>query len=215
MMLALVRVTPLRLSSGTMKRARGFSLTFLCLFLLTSYALADITGKAYVTDGDTIKISGTKIRFHSIDAPETKQKCERNGQKWRCGQVATQTLRNLIQGQPVTCKGDTTDKYKRLIAVCSANGVDLNGAMVDAGMALAYRRYSKNYVSHESDAKEKGNGLWAGDFVYPWDWRRGKSLADRSRVDCAKVAHSRHHSCNKQSYIRVPAKYQWLVPGLV
>ena len=50
--------------------------------------------------------------------------------------------------------------------------------MVDAGMALAYRRYSKNYVSHESDAKEKGNGLWAGDFVYPWDWRRGKSLAD-------------------------------------
>ena len=86
--------------------------TFLCLFLLTSLALADITGKAYVTDGDTIKISGTKIRLHGIDAPEAKQKCERNGQKWRCGQVATQTLRKLIKGQSVTCKGDTTDKYK-------------------------------------------------------------------------------------------------------
>ena len=43
--------------------------TFFCLFLLTSYALADITGKAYITDGDTIKISGTKIRLDGIDAP--------------------------------------------------------------------------------------------------------------------------------------------------
>ena len=106
--------------------------TFLCLFLLTSYALADIIGKAYVTDGDAIKISGTKIRLDGIDAPEAKQKCERNGQKWQCGQVATQTLRKLIKGQSVTCKGDITDKYRRLIAVCSANSVDLNGAMVDA-----------------------------------------------------------------------------------
>jgi endonuclease YncB( thermonuclease family) len=47
--------------------------TFLCLFLLTSFALADITGKAYVTDGDTIKISGTKIRLHGIDSPEAKK----------------------------------------------------------------------------------------------------------------------------------------------
>ena len=62
---------------------------FLCLFLLTSFALADITGKAYVTDGNTIKISGTKIRLHGIDAPETKQKCERNDQKWRCDRIVT------------------------------------------------------------------------------------------------------------------------------
>ena len=128
--------------------------TFLCLFLLTSYALADIIGKAYVTDGDAIKISGTKIRLDGIDAPEAKQKCERNGQKWRCGQVATQTLRKLIKGQSVTCKGDITDKYRRLIAVCSANSVDLNGAMVDAGMALAYRKYSTQYVPNEQKARQ-------------------------------------------------------------
>ncbi len=41
--------------------------TFLCFFLLTSLALADITGKAYVTDGDIIKISGTLIRLHGAD----------------------------------------------------------------------------------------------------------------------------------------------------
>ncbi len=161
--------------------------TFLCLFLLTSYALADIIGKAYVTDGDAIKISGTKIRLDGIDAPEAKQKCERNGQKWRCGQVATQTLRKLIKGQSVTCKGDITDKYRRLIAVCSANSVDLNGAMVDAGMALAYRKYSTQYVPNEQKARQAKKGVWAGEFVKPWDWRKGKRLGGKQPKACCKI----------------------------
>ena len=36
-------------------------------------ALADITGPAIVTDGDTIKIDVQRIRIHGIDAPEQKQ----------------------------------------------------------------------------------------------------------------------------------------------
>ena len=35
-----------------------------------------ILGKAYVTDGDTIKINDQKIRLFGIDAPETKQFCK-------------------------------------------------------------------------------------------------------------------------------------------
>jgi len=38
-------------------------------------ARADITGPAAVTDGDTIKIDGQRIRIHGIDAPEAKQTC--------------------------------------------------------------------------------------------------------------------------------------------
>ena len=177
--------------------------TFLCLFLLTSYALADIIGKAYVTDGDAIKISGTKIRLDGIDAPEAKQKCERNGQKWRCGQVATQTLRKLIKGQSVTCKGDITDKYRRLIAVCSANSVDLNGAMVDAGMALAYRKYSTQYVPNEQKARQAKKGVWAGEFVKPWDWRKGKRLGRKQPKACCKNCKKGKacgSSCIKKTY---------------
>ena len=33
-------------------------------------ALADVSGKARVVDGDTIHIGKTKIRLHGIDAPE-------------------------------------------------------------------------------------------------------------------------------------------------
>ena len=29
--------------------------TFLCLFLLSGIAFSDVTGKAYVTDGDTVR----------------------------------------------------------------------------------------------------------------------------------------------------------------
>jgi len=42
----------------------------LILLLPISVAMADITGKPRVVDGDTIHIGKTKIRLHGIDAPE-------------------------------------------------------------------------------------------------------------------------------------------------
>ena len=36
-----------------------------------------ISGIAEVTDGDTIRIEGKKIRFFGIDAPEKKQQCSK------------------------------------------------------------------------------------------------------------------------------------------
>ena len=56
----------------------------------------DITGTARIVDGDTIWISDTKIRLWGIDAPETKQTCTRDGKPWRCGEAATEALRQFI-----------------------------------------------------------------------------------------------------------------------
>ena len=64
-------------------------------------AHADITGKARVVDGDTIRIGKTKIRLHGIDAPETKQECYRmDDSPYRCGEAATDALRVLIGAAP-------------------------------------------------------------------------------------------------------------------
>ena len=153
---------------------------FLILFLLIIFAveaLADITGKPRVIDGDTIEIAGERIRLHGIDAPESKQTCtDRGDRKWRCGQDATFALADMIGNHWITCKGDTRDRYKRLIAVCYAGPFDLNAKMVRQGWALAYRKYSTDYVEEEADAKAKKLGLWRGQFVAPWNWRRGKRL---------------------------------------
>jgi endonuclease YncB( thermonuclease family) len=51
--------------------------------------------------------------------------------------------------------------------------VNLNEWLVSSGWALAYREYSRAYVGAEAEAKGGGRGMWAGDFVPPWDWRRG------------------------------------------
>jgi hypothetical protein len=42
---------------------------------------------------------------------------------------------------------------------------------VRAGLALAYRRYSNDYVAEENAARDAKRGLWSGEFTPPWDWR--------------------------------------------
>ena len=86
----------------------------LVLFALPALA-DDIIGIASIVDGDTIWISDTKIRLWGIDAPETKQTCTREGKPWRCGQAATETLRQFIGTSTVTCEDHGKDRYGRLI----------------------------------------------------------------------------------------------------
>jgi hypothetical protein len=55
-------------------------------------------------------------------------------------------------------------------------------------MALAYRKYSKRYVPEEDKARAAKRGMWAGEFVAPWDWRKGKRLDQQETpIACCKV----------------------------
>ena len=54
--------------------------------------------------------------------------------------------------------------------------------MVSGGWALANRQYSKAYVNKETVAKAERRGGWRGDFVAPWDWRRGERLEGATRT---------------------------------
>ena len=149
-------------------------LALVSFFILSiSVAVADVTGKSRVIDGDTIWIGDTKIRLHGIDAPEMKQTCRTSkGKEQLCGRLAKQALEKLVRGQDVTCKGDKRDRYKRLIAVCYVGPFNINEQMVTEGWALAYRKYSKDYVRAEARAKSRREGMWRGEFVPPWEWRR-------------------------------------------
>jgi endonuclease YncB( thermonuclease family) len=148
------------------------------LLLLTSpvFAASDvesISGTPRIVDGDTLVIDGTRIRLHGIDTPETKQTCQRDGIDWLCGQEASKALRDYVGDTDLRCERLDTDRYGRMVAKCfMPDGTDIGEWMVSNGWALAYRRYSKDYVDEEAEAEAAERGLWAGEFIEPWEWRR-------------------------------------------
>jgi len=134
---------------------------------------SEISGFAVVTDGDTIKISNNKIRLHGIDAPEKKQNCTKNAKEYNCGIVATEALINKISKNVVKCLTQKNkDRYNRFIGVCFVGQENLNKWMVRNGYAVAYRRYSKDYILDEDSAKKNKLGLWSGVFLNPEKWRK-------------------------------------------
>lgn len=130
-----------------------------------------LTGLVTVTDGDTIKLQDETVRLRGIDAPEGRQYCHQGRMAVLCGQIAAARLRDLAGGKVVTCKGKKRDRYRRLIAKCSVDRLDLGEMMVGEGWALAYRRYSQDYTDEEASARKSGKGLWAMEFQAPWAWR--------------------------------------------
>lgn len=131
-----------------------------------------MAGNVKVTDGDTLVVNGVKIRLYGIDAPERAQKCTAKGEEWPCGRESTLHLKTLILQSDVRCKTKDVDRYGRTLAICYVGSKSLNAAMVRAGYALAYRYYSKLYVRHEEAAKSAKAGMWRGEFIPPWKWRR-------------------------------------------
>lgn len=133
---------------------------------------AELVGVASVIDGDTIEIHGRRIRLDGIDAPESAQLCLRDQKKERCGQASALFLADLIGREPVRCERHDVDRYGRDIATCWLGAVSLNEAMVRAGQAVAYRKYSVRYVPAEEAARASGAGVWATAFDMPWSYRQ-------------------------------------------
>ena len=163
--------------------AISICLTFFFLVYndVKSQEIEIIEGKSVVIDGDTIRINDKKIRLIGIDAPEQKQKCKKTWlsisfitfqKEYFCGKISTLKLKKLIDNKLVNCKSISKDRYKRYLAECFKNGININSWMVRTGHALAYRKYSNKYIVQENIAKRNKSGLWAGSFEMPWNWRK-------------------------------------------
>lgn len=125
-------------------------------------------GAAIVLDGDTILLSGLKIRLEGIDAPEFSQTCMATSGAYPCGREARTRLAALAKSGPVECSGWQDDKYGRFLGTCSAGEVELNRQMVLSGWAVSYGAY----VAEEVVAKKAGKGVWQGAFERPSVWRK-------------------------------------------
>ena len=107
-----------------------------------------------VIDGDTIDLDGIRWRLWGIHAPETHQAC---ADGWPAGLEATAAIRKLMEGRAVVCEFRGHDRYRRSIGLCRAGGEDLGAAMVSAGMAWAFTRYSSDYIRQEREAVARGS----------------------------------------------------------
>ena len=157
---------------------------FLTYFDAKSKEMKTITGTAVVTDGDSIKINNRKIRLVGIDAPELKQTCQHEEIEYQCGEISKDWLNLLVKDFQITCTYSEKDRYKRILGVCYIGNVDsvafkkkvksleLNSMMVKSGNAVAYRRYSDEYIEDEEYAKINKKGIWIGKFEMPWNWRK-------------------------------------------
>lgn len=144
------------------------------LLLVCTSAGADVTGIAKVVDSDRLIVDGHRYFLWGIDAPELNQLCVIDGQVWECGPAAARKLEELVSLGPITCsERRDTDRRRRVYAyaVCEFNGMDINEALVRAGMAMAFREQADDYAAAEEAAMNEGVGMWRGQFETPWEYR--------------------------------------------
>lgn len=195
-----------------------------CLLLAPPQAFArSVTGNAEIVDGDTLTVSGVKIRLFGIDAPEARQSCFKGAEAWSCGLEAGEALRSLIGGYDVTCDSHEVDQYGRLVATCRIGQADIGREMVAAGWATAFRSYSDRYVADEARAKAARLGIWGSTFDLPENFRNaGRPTANtaapnssqpRARSSAQQAAASSGRCAIKGNRNR---KGQWIyhVPGM-
>ncbi len=125
-----------------------------------------------IADGDILTLlvdeKQHKIRLSDIDTPERKQPF---------GTKAKQALSELAFGKEARVVEVTVDRYKRIVGRVFIDALDVNRELVAQGFAWVYRKYSDDaeLLELETQAKEKGLGLWADpNSISPWEWRRGR-----------------------------------------
>ncbi len=135
----------------------------------------EISGIAKVVDGDTIHIGEKRIRLLFIDAAESKQECfnEKN-EKYFCGIMAKEFLKNFAENKNIICKYAKKDIYKRFLAECFLNDISINKLMLQEGMAVIYSfdKVGEELKILQENAKERKIGIWKGSFETPKNYRK-------------------------------------------
>ena len=119
-----------------------------------------ITGKAYVTDGDGIRVARKEVRLAGLDAPEWDQKAKhQNGYWFNHGRRVKSALIQKIGGKHVSVAVESVDKFGRIVGTVTCEGRDIGEWMVREGLAIA--AYHDRYRQLERGAREAKRGMWA------------------------------------------------------
>ena len=152
------------------KRSLNLSSFIIIILFIFSFAYSSekniAKGKAIIIDGDTIKISGEKIRFAGIDTPE----------KNKIGhEFSKKKLKQKIDNNIVTCiREKKLDPWGRTVAECFIGNESISSFMVKNGYACDYVKYSKRkYAKEQEYAKTNKLGIWKMNFESSWEKKCG------------------------------------------
>ncbi|MFZ5789734.1 MAG: thermonuclease family protein [Pseudomonadota bacterium] len=127
---------------------------------------------AAVIDGDTLALEdGRELRLVGIQAPKLALG-RPDFPTWPLAAEARSALERLVQGQVLAlfAGGQQTDRHGRMLAhLKRADGLWIQGAMVQAGLARAYsfpdnRALARELLALEAEARAAGRGIWADPF---------------------------------------------------
>ncbi|MCE2481332.1 MAG: thermonuclease family protein [Alphaproteobacteria bacterium] len=132
----------------------------IAILLAVAFGKRSITGKAYVTDGDGIRVAGQDVRLAGLDAPEWDQKAKhRDGYWFNHGKRVKSALIREIGGKPVRVSVEGTDKFGRRLGIVTYKGRDIGEWLVREGHAIA--AYGDQYLHMERETREAKRGMWA------------------------------------------------------
>ena len=85
-----------------------------------------IAGQAYVTDGDGLRVSGYRIRFAGLDAPELDQWAKHREGYWiKHGRRVKRALTKAVGRKHVRIKVEDYDQYDRVIGTVTCDDRDV------------------------------------------------------------------------------------------
>lgn len=147
----------------------------------------------HVADGDTLDIlladkSTVRVRFADIDAPEVRHGVRKPGQPF--AQLAEKFVSKLTAGKTVNVDVvDTDHRSGRTVGTIFVDGLNVNQAVVDVGLAWAYRSYDPR----------------KGCFSY--------RTHDRKVIDLERTAMSNHYVLFQDAEPEYPGIYRARVEG--
>lgn len=130
---------------------------------------SEVVAWDYIVDGDTLWLKdGRKIRFASVNAPETAHD-ELEAQPF--GNEATDALRTLLKDSPELLmqranRGE--DQHGRVLAnLFLQNGRSVEAALLHQGLAFQlfpddHNPYNNCFSEQERSARRAGRGVWSG-----------------------------------------------------
>ncbi len=144
-------------------------------------AHADLAGDPMVLDGDTLSFGEKEVDLFGVHAPTITQTCGESGRVWSCGWEAALHLEELVSVGNVVCVEIPDSGSPTPLARCTADGVDLAGQMIDAGLAVRDETLGDDYAERELAAATQERGIWAGPFIDPVTWAERAGCACSAR----------------------------------